>query len=195
MFSFLLKYFVVRKDSVSPGDFEKNIFICIYLHKKYMWDQEFWPLSLQPAELHYILLVFLCWMENSCSRSLHIITFVCQSWSTVKKMAPTNVTSWNKTDRQNFPKKCLFTLRMITRVGMNGKIVNTSRIFCIEFREWLDPWFCHRVIDWCQYGAGWQKHGFPNSAKFPMKWLSTLKTFLFQKSRLLFKSWWCSSCF
>ena len=25
---------------------------------------EFWILSLQPAEPYYILLVFLCWMEN-----------------------------------------------------------------------------------------------------------------------------------
>ena len=27
---------------------------------------EFWPLSLQSAELYYISLAFLCWMENSC---------------------------------------------------------------------------------------------------------------------------------
>ena len=34
---------------------------------------KFWALSLQPAELSYILLVYLCWMENSCLRSWYII--------------------------------------------------------------------------------------------------------------------------
>ena len=62
----------------------------------------------------------------------------------------------NKTDKQNFPQKCLFTLRMTRvfinvwmnmmvllpkfswsryKVGMNWKTVNSSRIFCIKFRS------------------------------------------------------------
>ena len=35
--------------------------------------KKFWPLSLQPAELYYILVVYLCCMENSYLRSLYII--------------------------------------------------------------------------------------------------------------------------
>ena len=35
--------------------------------------KKFWLLSLPPTELHYVLLVFLCWMENSCLCSLYII--------------------------------------------------------------------------------------------------------------------------
>ena len=39
---------------------------------------EFWLHSLQPAELYYIVLVFLCRMKNNCSCSLHIIDFLSQ---------------------------------------------------------------------------------------------------------------------
>ena len=46
-------------------------------------------------------------MKNSCSRSLHVIAFSCQSWSTVKKMAAMNVTPLTKTDVQELPKKML----------------------------------------------------------------------------------------
>ena len=90
----------------------------------------------------------------------------------------------NKTDTQNFPQKCLFTLRMIAgfiNVWMNMVVLlpkfswsqykdthNTSRIFFIEFREW-------------QYEPGRQKQGFLKGAKFSRKWLSVLKAFLFQK--------------
>ena len=85
----------------------------IYPHKKCLQDQWFWPFSLQPAELYCILIVFLCWMENSCSLSLHIVALLCQSRSIVKRMAAINVTSLKKTGGQNFLQKCLFTLRMI----------------------------------------------------------------------------------
>ena len=92
--------------------------------------KEFWPLCLQPADLYYILPVFLHWMGKLL----------------------------NKTDTQNFPQKCLFTLRMTGvfinvwmnmvvllrkfswswyKVGMNWRTSNTSRTFCIEFRERL----------------------------------------------------------
>ena len=75
----------------------------------------------------------------------------------------------NKTDKQNFPQKCLFTLRMTRvfinvwmnmvvlllnfswsryKVGMNWKTVITSRSFRIEFREWLCPHFYPRLTDW-----------------------------------------------
>ena len=95
--------------------------------------------------------------------------FKSQSSSTVKKMAAINVISLNKTDVENFPWKFLLTPRRIRafknawlhlvalllnfswsryKVNMMGKTVNTSRIFCIEFREWLCSHFCHRVIDW-----------------------------------------------
>ena len=58
----------------------------IYLRKKYLArSRSFWPLSLQPADLYCILLVVLCRMKNSCSRSLHIIVFLSQIRSTVKK--------------------------------------------------------------------------------------------------------------
>ena len=99
----------------------------------------------------------------------------------------------NKTDTQNFPQKCLFTLRMITgfiNVWMNMVVLlpkfswsqykdthNTSRIFFIEFREW-------------QYEPGRQKQGFLKGAKFSRKWLSVLKAFLFQKENYSFCEFW-----
>ena len=84
--------------------------------------------------------------------------FISQSSSTVKKVAAINVISLNKTDVEHFPWKFLFTRSRIRafknawlhlvalllnfswsryKVNMMGKTVNTSRIFCIEFREWL----------------------------------------------------------
>ena len=96
----------------------------------------------------------------------------------------------NKTVTENFPQKCLFTLRMIRvfinvwmnmvvllpkfswsryKVGMNWKIVNTSRIFLIEFREWTCLHFYHRVTDWWPCEPGQQKRGFLDGAKFSIK--------------------------
>ena len=105
----------------------------------------------------------------------------------------------------NVPQKCLFTLRMIRgyiNVWMNMVVLllkfswsqykdthNTSRIFFIEFREWLCPHFYHRVTDWWQYEPGRQKQGFLNGAKFSRK-LCVLKTFLFQKDNYSFCEFW-----
>ena len=86
---------------------KKHLYVDL-VAQKCLWDQEILvTFSLQPAELYYILLVFLCWMENSCSRSLHVIAFLSQSWSTAKKMAAINITSLNKNDVQHFPPKWL----------------------------------------------------------------------------------------
>ena len=96
----------------------------------------------------------------------------------------------NKIDTQNFHQKCLFILRIISvfinvlmnmvallpifswlryEVCLNWKTLNTSRIFCVEFREWLFPHFYHRVTDRWQYEPGWQNPGFLDGAKFSIK--------------------------
>ena len=60
-FRFLSKRFIALKHlSFTSADFEKKIF----------WI--YWDHGLQLAELYYTLLLFLCWMEHSCSRSLHV---------------------------------------------------------------------------------------------------------------------------
>ena len=71
------------------------------------------------------------------------------------------------------------------KVGINWKTVNTSRTFCIQFREWFCPHFYHRVTDWWQYEPGWQKWGFLDGSKFPIKYLYALKTFMFFKIGVL----------
>ena len=100
---------------------------------------------------------------------------------------------FNKTDVQNFPPKCLFTLKMIRvfiHVWLNPVVllpkfswsqykgrpeslipetVNTFRMFRIEFREWLCPHFYCRVTDWWQYQLGWRKQGSLDGAEFFMK--------------------------
>ena len=55
------------------------------------------------------------------------------------------------------------------KAGMNWKTVNTFRIFRIEFREWLCPYFYPRVTDWYQYEPGRQKQEFLDGAKFSIK--------------------------
>lgn len=96
--------------------FEKNIFMRIYVHKNAYEITEFRPLSLQPVELCYILLVFLGRMENSCLCSLHIITFF----------------------KSNFPPKCLFTLRIIKVAGLNLVVflLNFSWSRYKDWHEW-----------------------------------------------------------
>ena len=117
----------------------------------------------------------------------------------------------NKIDTQNFPKKLLFILRIISvfinvsmnmvallpifswlryEVGLNWKTVNTSRIFCIEFREWIFPHFYHRVTDRRQDEPGWKNPGFLDGAKFSIKYLSALKTFLLQKGNYSSYEFW-----
>ena len=94
LFSFLLKGCILLKDSVSPVLALKRT-------------------SLQPTKLYYILLVFLCRMENSCPYSLHGIAFFWVKVDPVKKMAAINVTSFNKTDVRNSPQKCLLLSRWL----------------------------------------------------------------------------------
>ena len=65
------------------------------------------------------------------------------------------------------------------KVGINWKTIITSRIFCIEFREWLCPHFYHKVTDWLQHEPGRWKE-FLDGARFSIKKLFALKT-LFQK--------------
>ena len=68
---FLLMRLIILKDLLTD---------CGFTFVKHASEiTEFWPLSLQPAELYYILLVYFCLMDNSCSRSLHIIAFLSQS--------------------------------------------------------------------------------------------------------------------
>ena len=74
LFSFFLKGFVALKDSISLLLILKRTSLCEYICTRNAYKiKKFLPFSLQPIELYYISVLFLCWRENSCSLSLHII--------------------------------------------------------------------------------------------------------------------------
>ena len=84
---------------------KENLYVDLLIQKYLV---RFWPHSLQLSELYYILLVLLCWIENSCSRSLHIITVfksLILNWPTMKRMAEISFMPLNKADAQSFPPK------------------------------------------------------------------------------------------
>ena len=60
LFSFLLKRFIVLKDSISPMLTLQGTSLRGYTHSKNACQKKFGPLSLQPEELYYILPVFVC---------------------------------------------------------------------------------------------------------------------------------------
>ena len=102
---FLLKRFIVLKDSISPVLTLKRTFICGFTCTKNACEVKgFWVLGLQAAELysnlHFTGICMLNGKQLSCSI---LLAFLSQSWSIVKKMAAINVTSWNtQTDVHNW---------------------------------------------------------------------------------------------
>ena len=107
---FLSKCFIPFRGSVSPVlTLKRNSF------RGFSCAKNACEINIFGLIVYDTLLLFLCWMEKSCSSFLTFIyCFLSRSWYTIKKMAAAiNVTSLNKTNVLSFPLKCLFTLRMV----------------------------------------------------------------------------------
>lgn len=103
----LLMRFIVLEDSISPLMMIKSASLCgLTSAKNASKITEFWPLSLQPAELLYFTAIFMLNGEQLFTCFTYNCFIFSQSWYSVKTMVAINVTLLNKTDVQNFSRMC-----------------------------------------------------------------------------------------